>query len=381
MVRLLSVIPVLGAGGAEVVATTLAVDARQRGHEVMIASAGGFRADEVVAAGVPHRAVRLDSRRAVDLTRSVRALRRLRRGWAPEVVHAHNVKAAVVARLAVGGSAPVVTTLHGVPDGALATGARLLRRTSDRVVAVSPHVADGLVEHGYPAARVSVIENAVTPPPRRDREQARRRLGIAPGAVVGLCLARLAAQKRHDLLVRAWERLPLGSVLLLAGDGPTRGAVETLVAQGTRAGDIRLLGERTDADWLLAAADFLVLPTDWEGLPISLLEAMSLGLPVVVSRVGGVLETLGEGVRLVEPGSVDALAAALGELATDVAARQRLGLRGHELVAERFHLAPMLDAYAATYDEALRDRTAAGAMPDQLVDAALRRTVYDGSPR
>lgn len=377
--RLLSVIPVLGAGGAEVVATTLAVDARRRGHEVRIASAGGFRADEVVAAGVPHHAVRLDSRRAVDLTSSVRALRRLRRGWAPDVVHAHNVKAAVVARLAVGGSAPVVTTLHGVPDGELATGARLLRRTSDHVVAVSPHVADGLVEHGFPAARVSVIENAVTPPPRRDREQARLRLGIAPGAVVGLCLARLATQKRHDLLVRAWERLPAGSVLLLAGDGPTRGAVERQVAQGT--GDVRLLGERTDADWLLAAADLLVLPTDWEGLPISLLEAMSLGVPVVVSRVGGVLETLGDGVRLVEPGSADALAVALTELATDPVARRRLGLRGRELVAERFHLAPMLDAYAATYDEALRERRVTDAVPDQLVDAALRRAVHDGLPR
>lgn len=354
--RLLSVIPVMGVGGAEVVAATLARDAQAHGYDVTLASAGGFRADELAGGtaghGVAQLALPLDSRRPADLARSVARLRAHVRREAPELVHAHNVKAAVVARLAVGRSVPVLTTLHGVPDGELAVAARLLRHATDRLVVVAPHLAETVADHGFPADRVTVIENAVLAPPARPRDEARARLGLAPDTVVGLCLARLAEQKRHDLLVQAWDRLERPGVLLIAGDGPTRERVSARVeasphTPGLR--DIRLLGAREDSDWLLAAADYLVLPTDWEGLPISVLEAMSLGVPVLASRVGGVLETLGSAIDLVTPGSVTALADGLDRITTDPQLRARLAADGRTLVADRFRPATMLARYRAAY--------------------------------
>lgn len=352
--KLLTVIPVMGVGGAEAVAGALSADARARGHDVRLASSGGFRADAAAAAGVVRVDLPLEGRRVADLARSVRRLRAAVRTDRPDVVHAHNVKASVVARAAVGRAVPVLATLHGVPGSELPAAARILRHSADRVAAVSPFVAEQLAGHGFPAARITVVENTIAPLRRHPREAARERLGLAGGVPVVLCLARMVDQKRHDLLVGAWTRVPTDAVLLVAGDGPNRPAVEELVRRHRMTDRVRLLGDRTDVDWLLSAADLVVLPTDWEGLPISLLEAMGTGVPVLVSRVGGVVETLGEAVRLVEPGSVAALAEGLVELLGDSALRTALGRRGQELFASRYGAASMTDAYHDLYDELAR---------------------------
>lgn len=360
--NLLSVIPMLDIGGAEAVAVTLSVDAHRRGHAVRVASAGGFRVPELTAAGVPHQQVPLATRGLVDLTRSVRGLRAAARTACPDLVHAHNVKAALVARLAVGRRAPVLTTLHGVPESELGAAVRILRHTSDHVAAVSPHVATQLVDRGLSAERVSVVENSITPLPRHPRSQARARLGLPEKATVALCLARLAPQKRHDLLLRAWATLPGEPILLLAGDGPTRPQVERDIARLGLAGRVQVLGARTDPDWLLAAADLSVLATDWEGMPISMLEAMAAGVPVLVSEVGGVIETLGDAVRLVEPGRVAPLAEGLDRLLSDADLREALGRRGQAFVRQHYAPERMLSAYAALYDrlaEPRRDRVVA----------------------
>lgn len=342
--RLLTVIPELGAGGAEVVATTLAVASARDGHDSILASAPGFRVASLT--GVRHVPVPLSGRRPADLLHSVRTLRAVVRGDRPDVVHAHNPKAALAARLAVGPGVPVLTTLHGVPARSLARATLVLRATSDRVVAVSPYVAAQLEVYGYPGERIDVVENAVERPATHDREGVRADLGLAPEAFVVMCAARLVDQKRHDLLVEASALPGAPDVVLLAGDGPRRAAIEEAVARHGLHDRVRLLGERSDVPALLAACDALVLPTDWEGLPISLLEAMALGVPVVVSRVGGVVETLGSAVRLVEPGSATALAEALRALAGDPRERRALGARGRALAEERFGPEQMLARYA-----------------------------------
>lgn len=354
--RMLSLIPQMGIGGAEAVAATLALHARGLGHSVQLASAGGFRTADLVEAGVPHLEVSLASRQLRDLARSVRTLRRAVRADHPDVVHAHNVKAAMVARLAVGRHTPVLVTLHGVPARELPAAVRILRWAATRVVAVSPYVQEQLVSHGYPADRVSVVENSITPLPSHPRTAARRHLGLDDDTPVVLCLARMVDQKRHDLLVRAWVAVREDAVLLLAGDGPNRAAVEAQIADLGLGHRVQVLGARTDPDWLLAATDLMVLPTDWEGLPISLLEAMGAGVPVVVSRVGGVVETLGEGVRLVDPDSAGALSEGIEGLLGDLQQRAALGRRGQELVSRLYGPTLMLDAYDDLFAELVPDQ-------------------------
>ena len=350
--RILAVIPVMDVGGAEVVTATLALAARDAGHDVVLASAGGFRADAVGEAGVAHMSVRLASRAPMDLVSSARTLRSSVRSSRTHLVHAHNVKASLVARAAVGRRVPILTTVHGVPADQVATAVRILKWSSRQVVAVSPYVAEQLEAHGFPAQRITVIENATEAVAGHPRREARTRLGIAPGQSVALCPARLVDQKRHDLLLEAWGALEGDdAVLLLAGDGPNRQRIEADV-QALGLGDrVRVLGARDDVDWLLAAADLLVLPTDWEGLPISLLEAMGAGVPVVVSRVGGVVETLGEAVRLVEPNSAEALREGIADLLEDTKRRAAQVERAQRLVEERFGVPGMVAQYERLYEE------------------------------
>ncbi|HEU5008795.1 MAG TPA: glycosyltransferase [Jatrophihabitantaceae bacterium] len=347
--KVLTVIATMGTGGAEAIVTALVTAADTQGEQACVASAGGWRSELLAEAGVEQLSIPLATRRVRELGLAVLRLRRWIAEHGPDVIHAHNVKASAVAALARGSSGiPIVTTLHGLAG--YAGAARVLARCSDLVVAVSEHVAAELCAHRYPAARLRVIENAITPLPVHERSRARRRLSIPDASRVVVSLARFAPQKRHDLLIEAWRSTRADAVLLLAGDGPTRVDVERSVVAAGLAQRVHLLGERQDPDWLLAAADIAVLSTDWEGLPVSLLEAMSVGVPVVASRVGGVAEVLADAACLVEPGSAGALASGLNALLDDASARAELAARGRTLVASRFDPQRMFAAYRQLYD-------------------------------
>jgi glycosyltransferase involved in cell wall biosynthesis len=340
--RTLTVIPELGAGGAEVVAATLARAAADDGHEAMIASAPGFRVDEVRAAGVAHTALPTMGRRLGDLARSAARLRRLP---LPDLVHAHNPKAALLSRVAFGRRAPLLVTLHGVADHELGAAARILRWAADHVVVVSPHLREQLTVRGFPADRVTVVANGVERLPSYPRARARAELGIAPDEVVALCPARLVAQKRHDLLVAAWAALDRPPLLLLAGGGPNRAAVAAAVARHGLGERVRILGERSDMPRLVGASDLLTLATDWEGLPVAILEGLGAALPVVVSDVPGIADEFGSAVHLVPPGSVADLAAGLREVLGDPGLRARLAARATAAFDERFGAGPMVARY------------------------------------
>ncbi|MGN6250462.1 MAG: glycosyltransferase [Marmoricola sp.] len=346
-------IPQLGAGGAEAVVLALTEDALQAGHKVLAASAGGFRVAELGRLGVAHEQVRLVGRRPADLLASVRRLRQVGRRWRPDLVHAHNVKAAAVARAAVGRRVPILVTVHGVPDEEYAGAARVLRRVAGRVVAVSGDVADRLVAEGFPADRVDVVENAVVPPRVHPRAASRRDLALPEDAPVVSCIARLVPQKRHDLLLEAWAGVEQG-VLLVVGDGPNRQDLERRAQRLGLTDRVRFLGERDDVDRILAATDCSVLSTDWEGLPISVLEAMAVGVPVIATAVGALPEVLGEVAVLVPPGDAPALGAALRSLLADEARRAALAARGRALVADRFGPDRMGMDYRARYDALVR---------------------------
>jgi glycosyltransferase involved in cell wall biosynthesis len=258
------------------------------------------------------------------------------------------VRASVAARLGTRG-APVLTTVHGLADADYTRAARLLRR-SDLVVAVSQDVADRLAAGGLPGERIRVVENAVPPPGVIDRATARRELGLHPDLPVVLCVARLAPPKRVDLLLDCWRAVP-DAVLLVAGDGAERPGLERrAVALGDR---VTFLGDRRDVGRLLAAADVLVLPSDREGLPMTVLEAMAGGVPVVATAVGGLAGFDPATVELVAPGSAPALGAAVSRLLAEPARRRQLVDSAHELVRQRYSSSGMRSAYENLYEELL----------------------------
>jgi glycosyltransferase involved in cell wall biosynthesis len=142
--------------------------------------------------------------------------------------------------------------------------------------------------------------------------------------------------------------MPGDAVLLVVGEGVTRPAVDAAIGRTGQRDWIRLLGERHDVDWLLAAADACVLPTDWEGLPISVLEAMAAGVPVVASAVTG-LAAFGAAIQLVPPGSATALADGLRHVLADESRRRKLITAGLALARDRFAPARMCEQYRDLY--------------------------------
>jgi glycosyltransferase involved in cell wall biosynthesis len=151
----------------------------------------------------------------------------------------------------------------------------------------------------------------------------------------------------------------------IVGDGPERPALEAEIRAAGLLQRVELAGERRDVPQLLEDADVFVLSSRSEGAPLSILEAMAAGLPVVASAVGGVPEIVDDGTTglLVPPGDAGALAAALERLLADPALRSRLGGAGWERVRERFDLAQLRRSHLELYDRELARVGRATPMP------------------
>ncbi|MCP2246518.1 glycosyltransferase [Lentzea aerocolonigenes] len=292
--RVLHVISEMGAGGAESLVAGMALAGGDVGWESAVASGGGFRADALRDAGLPVFDVPVARRSLTGVLRAAWATRSAVRRFQPDVVLAHNVSASLTARIAAP-RRPLVTVFHGVADADVAGAVRVLSRVSSVVVTVASAAASRLHDAGLES--VVVIPNAVFPTaPSVDRASVRAALGVRPDVPVALCPARLEPQKRHDVLLDAWALVPGDAELWLAGDGSLRGALE---ARGVDR--VRFLGTRTDVRDLLEAADVTVLTSDWEGMPIALLESLAAGRPVVASDVDGVREVLSGGGGVLVP--------------------------------------------------------------------------------
>ncbi|MET9225476.1 glycosyltransferase [Lentzea sp. NPDC003310] len=290
--RVLHVISEMGAGGAEALVAGMALAGGDVGWESAVASGPGFRLESLRAAEIPVFAVPLARRSPLGVLRAVRAARVAVRRFRPDVVVAHNVSASLVARLAA--RRPVVTVFHGVAEADVPGAVRVLRRVSSVVVSVASAARDRLRDAGLDSV---VIPNAAFPStPAVDRATVRARLGTPLDVPVALCPARLEPQKRHDVLLDAWAQIPGDCELWLAGDGSLRADLEARAD-----GRVRFLGTRTDVRDLFEAADVTVLTSDWEGMPIALLESLAAGRPIVASDVDGVREVLSGGGGVLVP--------------------------------------------------------------------------------
>jgi glycosyltransferase involved in cell wall biosynthesis len=231
---------------------------------------------------------------------------------------------------------------------------------SRRLVAPSPEIADAYRRAFHlPEKKMRVIPNApaaAPPPPGFDRNAFRSSLLGADGTHLVVTVARLQPEKGIGDLVDATARiadeLP-GLRVLVAGAGPEEQALRERITGAGLDGVVTLLGARSDVGQLLAAADAFCLPSRHEGLPISLLEAMSAGIPCVATRVGGIpgLVVDGEHGLLVPAADVGALAGALSTVLSEPETAARIGRQGQALVEQRYGLSAVAGAYADLYDE------------------------------
>ncbi len=346
---LLYVVTLAEVGGAQSYVRDL-IASPQKEYDIAVAAHGEgplrSAAMELGIPFVPLRHVRRNLSLVHDplgLVELVRLFRRLR----PEIVHLNSSKAGVLGRLAASlARVPVrIFTAHGwafkATTGVGATlylwADRAVRPLTTMVICVSENeLRAGIAARVCLPARSTVIKNAVEVgrPGRSDRGH-----GVRPAEIVSV--GRLAEPKDFSTLVAAFALLPAGCARLrLLGDGPQRGRIEAQIDDLGLTDSVELAGEVADVGPYLEQADVFVLSSSSEGMPISVLEAMAAGLPVVASAVGGLAEVVVEGETgyLVPPGDAGALAARLAELAGDPGSAARLGNAGYRRAEECFSL-------------------------------------------
>jgi glycosyltransferase involved in cell wall biosynthesis len=286
----------------------------------------------------------------------------------PEIVFTSSVDAQVIGQLvAARAGAAHVTVEHG--GAGLRKGLHrrfLVRQVAprvDRVIAVSATQLEELRSLGFRAERITLIPNGIPAPvPGRPREVVRGELGVAEGEVLVLLVATLRPEKRAEAFVEALRLANAREPRLrgaIAGGGPQLEQVRSLAAEVP--GVVSVLGERDDIADLMAASDVVCLTSTFEGLPMTVLEAMALSRPVVATRVGGIPDAVADGRtgRLVPPGDTSAFAEALVELARDPDLRDAMGTAANAEYRERYTLASMAERYGQVLGEVVESRARA----------------------
>lgn len=311
----------------------------------------GRPADEIRAHGCEVHA--LDAEKFGFVGR-IRELTRLLRRIRPDVVHTHNANphlyGTLAARLA--GIPVVVNTRHGQRFGQTPWDRRQFRwvsRLADRVIAVSDDAARLTIsDDGVPPRKVARIWNGIDTVRFSYRGPAPR-----PSAI---SVARLSPEKDFPTLLRSVPEIAVRVPdfhLRIVGDGPERSKLEALVRDLHIEPFVELLGERNDVPELLAQAGFFVTSSLTEGISLTLLEAMAVGLPIVATNVGGNPEIVQDGFtgRLVQPADPKALAFAITQFCHHKNRWPDIGRAGRRRVLDHFDIRQMLRDYEATYAE------------------------------
>ena len=374
MTHILHVVDLLQVGGAQKLIAYFSQAARRRGVQVSVVSladtSGKIAAEELAALGVPVTA--FPARHLADLGR-ILALVRYLRSQPFDLVQTHltyaNILGGLAGRMA---GLPVIATLHSSGNDQNPTGLSdfssprsraetfALRHFADRIMAVGESVAQAQ-QARVPNQPIDMIVNAVPLPApllSAERQARRAQLAVADGQPLLISAGRFAPVKELPELIAAFgnvkKRHPEAKLLLI-GDGSERARVEALIASLQLNQDVILLGRRSDVSAWLQSSDVFVSASSLEGLPVSILEAMAAGLPVVATEVGDVP-------RIVQPemGSLvpahqpDQLANAICTLLDDQQRQRNFGAAAQAYVAKNFDLATWFDRIMALYGTVMK---------------------------
>ena len=269
------------------------------------------------------------------------------KGWFsanhPDVVNTHSSTDSWLVALS-GARVPIVRTRHiSAPVGANPWNRWLYGSAARKVVTTGESLRQDLIRNfNFQEDHVVSIPTGIDL--QRFAATKIADLGIPDDAFVFGIVATLRSWKGHQYLLDAFSTLQGNFHLVIAGDGPQRPAIESRVS-GNR--NIHLLGQREDVPEVMAALDCFVLPSYAnEGVPQAIMQAMAVGLPVISTRVGAIDEAVVDGVTgvLVPPKDVQALAAAMKELAASSSKRSSFGKAGRKVAETKFSIEKMADA-------------------------------------
>jgi len=374
-VKILRVIARLNMGGPALHVAYLTAGLTERGYDTTLVAGSLARGEDSMSFVADQRGVQVvqidELGREIsplrDLVATLRLARLIRRER-PQILHTHTAKAGTVGRVAAllaGSRRPpiIVHTFHGhVLRGYFGPLRSYFFRLLERglaagttaLVAVSPEVRDDLVALGVaPSERFVVVRLGIelderVAPEQNGRAESRRYLGIPGDRFAVGWIGRMTAVKRTDDVLVAFKRLRedgVDAVLCMVGDGPDRTQLEQRAHELGVIRDTLFLGYQEHVAPFYSAFDALVLPSSNEGTPVSAIEALAAGRPVVATRVGGVPDVVRDGKDgfLVETGDTAALADRLAQLARDPALRGRMGDEGRARVLPRYAVDRLVD--------------------------------------
>ena len=387
-IKVLRLIARLNVGGPALHVAYLSAGLADRGYDTTLVAGTVGSGETSMAFVAEKRGIRIvtlnDLHREIAPLRDLRTilqLSRLIRRERPTILHTHTAKAGAVGRIAAllaGDARPpvIVHTFHGhvlrgyfnpVLTAAFLVLERMLARVTTALVAVSPEVRNDLVALGVaPASKFAVVRLGIELDERvgyaeEERQTTRRLLGIPPDVFVVGWIGRMTAVKRTEDIARTLQALVergVDAYLCLVGDGPDRAGLERRMHELGVAKHCLFVGYQEDVARFYDAIDVLLLTSVNEGTPVSVIEALAAGRPVVATRVGGVSDVVRDGVDgfLVEVGDVESLAARLAELAGDPELRARMGNAGRAHVIERYAVERLVDDVDRLYRALLAAR-------------------------
>jgi glycosyltransferase involved in cell wall biosynthesis len=363
-IKVVHIVPMLSPGGAERVAVHIVRGLnRQRYEPAVISFTGRLNCDLdrlLDEAGIEVRY--LGKRPGFDY-RVYPRLHPVLRDCRPDIVHTHlHVLRYALPFLLLLKHASLLHTVHNLADREIEPRLRWLQRYALNhgvvPVAVAAEVAASLGRL-YGIQRCSVISNGIPTDyyacPRSARKEWRAREGFKDDDVLFVCVARFAPQKNHALLLKAFAQGPASNPnahLVLVGEGDLRERLEEQVKNLGLARQAHFLGLRTDIPEVLGAMDVFVLSSDYEGNPLSVMEAMASGLPIVSTAAGGVPDLFESGKEglIVQPGDVQGLSNSMTSLLGNREARQSLGMAAARRARENFDVSTMVQAYEEVYE-------------------------------
>ena len=384
---MLQVVLQLDPGGTE----RLVIEIVRRLHAQMpmavcCLDAAGAWADRVTTLGVPVHALGRRPGFHPSLSFAIAAIARSMRA---DVLHCHHyspyVYGLIASRLA---NVRLVFTEHGRLSDARPSRKRrlvnpLLSKLGGRVYSVSADLKKHMVAEGFPAQRVQVVYNGIDPghrPTSIERQAARDALGVPGGAFVTGTVGRLDPVKNLAAMLRAHALLVENhpdTRAVIVGDGPERGALEALAAELGIADSVIFTGYRSDVRALMAAFDVYLNTSTYEGVSLTILEAMAASLPVIATPVGGNPEVvIDRETGLLVPAGAREIADAISLLWLDPRRRGLMGDAGRSRVIRHFSIARMVDDYASAYHLAVTNNATSDA-PMMAPTAAETISVSD----
>jgi glycosyltransferase involved in cell wall biosynthesis len=348
-------------GGAETLVSQICCLQREQGHHPSVYAVGALGP---LGERMQEEGFAVQANVALHLTDATRNFYRIFKKSRFDVVHLHNptptVYAAPAARMA--GVPSIVSTRHSLVAPPLELVKELKYAVAaafcDWIVGICDATANNIRDlHSIPARKIVRVYNGAVPLNRVAREQWPQKSGFTL-----VYVGRLAPVKNHPLLLNAF-RAALSSMpdlrLWIVGDGSEREALETLAAELKIAPQVKFWGQQLDVAPFFSAADAFIMSSKSEGLPVSLLQAFSLGVPAIVTNVGGMAEV----VRLAKAGFVvpadpAEMAAAILRLAASDAERAQFSANAEKTFHAHFTLQAMVDAYTDLYRKTTRARRA-----------------------